>query len=77
MDTKGKLMAAGKFDAPQSRVDQSLKDFKLMLDYGARKGQRLPFATTYVDMLDDCVAHGEAQWDNAAIIQAIRRRRQE
>ena len=77
MDTKGKLMVAGKFDAPQSRVDQSLKDFKLMLDYGARKGQRLPFAATYVDMLDDCVTHGEAQWDNAAIIQAIRRRRQE
>ena len=46
-----------------------------MIDYGARRGQRLPFADVYAAMLDDCVAHGEAQWDNAAIIEAIRRRR--
>jgi len=75
MDTKGKLMVEGRFEAPQSRVDQSLKDFSLMLDYGARKGQSLPFASTYAQMLEDCVAHGQAQWDNAAIIEAIRRRR--
>ena len=75
MDTKGKTMVSRKFDAPQSRVDQSLKDFTLMLDYGTRRGQQLPFASTYAAMLDDCMAHGEAQWDNAAIIEAIRRRR--
>ena len=75
MDTKGKLMVSGKFDTPQSRVDQSLKDFRLLQDYGWRRGQQLPFAGLYVDMLEDCVARGEAQWDNAAIIEAIRRRR--
>jgi len=75
MDTKGKTMVARKFDAPQSRVDQSLKDFSLMRDYAQRRGQQLPFAGVYVQMLDDCVAHGEAQWDNAAIIESIRRRR--
>jgi 3-hydroxyisobutyrate dehydrogenase-like beta-hydroxyacid dehydrogenase len=75
MDVKGKTMVSGNFQSPQSRVDQSLKDFSLMLDYGARKGQDLPFAATYARMLEDCVAQGEAQWDNAAIIEAIRRRR--
>lgn len=75
MDTKGKTMVARKFDAPQSRVDQSLKDFGLMRDYARRRGQQLPFAGVYVEMLEDCVKHGEAQWDNAAIIESIRRRR--
>jgi 3-hydroxyisobutyrate dehydrogenase-like beta-hydroxyacid dehydrogenase len=75
MDTKGKTMVARKFDAPQSRVDQSLKDFTLMRDYAQRRGQQLPFAGVYVEMLEDCVKNGEAQWDNAAIIESIRRRR--
>jgi 3-hydroxyisobutyrate dehydrogenase-like beta-hydroxyacid dehydrogenase len=75
MDTKGQAMVQGKYDAPQSRVDQSLKDFRLMQDYGWRRGQQLPFAALYVDMLNDCVAQGEGQWDNAAIIEALRRRR--
>ncbi|MDB5804139.1 MAG: hypothetical protein JWN73_1461 [Betaproteobacteria bacterium] len=75
MDTKGNNMVGRKFDAPQSRIDQSLKDFKLMLEYGERRGQGLPFGSVYVDMINDCMAHGEGQWDNAAIIEAIRRRR--
>ena len=25
-------------------------------------------------MMEDCIAHGEAQWDNAAILEAIARR---
>ena len=46
-----------------------------MLEQAQTSGQTLPFAETYVRMLDDCVAHGEAQWDNAAIAEAIARRR--
>jgi 3-hydroxyisobutyrate dehydrogenase-like beta-hydroxyacid dehydrogenase len=46
-----------------------------MLEYGERRGQDLPFGQVYVDMINDCVEHGEGQWDNAAIIEAIRRRR--
>lgn len=74
MDTKGRNMVARKFDAPQSRIDQSLKDFSLMLEYGARRGQGLPFAEVYAAMMKDCIANGEGQWDNAAVIEAIRRR---
>ena len=73
MDVKGRLIAEREYRQPQSRVDQSLKDFKLMLKQARAAGQSLPFADTYVRMLEDCVHHGEAEWDNAAIGEAIRR----
>jgi putative dehydrogenase len=75
MDVKGDLMARREYQKPQSRVDQSLKDFALMLDQARATGQDLPFAAVYARMLEDCVAHGEAEWDNAAIAEAIARRR--
>ena len=75
MDVKGELMAKREFRPPQSRVDQSLKDFKLMLEQARLTGQDLPFASVYARMLEDCAAHGEAEWDNAAIVEAIARRR--
>lgn len=74
MDVKGELMARREFQTPQSRVDQSLKDFNLMVDQARACGQDLPFATVYARMLEDCMAHGEGGWDNAAILQAIARR---
>jgi 3-hydroxyisobutyrate dehydrogenase-like beta-hydroxyacid dehydrogenase len=75
MDVKGALMARREFRGPQSRVDQSLKDFRLMLDQARAHGQELPFAVVYARMLEDCMAHGEGEWDNAAILEAIARRR--
>ena len=75
MDIKGPLMARRDFLNPQSRVDQSLKDFHLMLEQAGAAGQELPFATVYARMLEDCVRHGEGEWDNAAIMEAIARRR--
>ena len=75
MDVKGDLMARREYRNPQSRVDQSLKDFKLMLDQARIAGQDLPFAAIYARMLEDCMAHGEAEWDNAALLEAIARRR--
>jgi len=74
MDTKGALMARREFQKPVSRVDQSYKDFSLMLDYSAALGQLLPFAQVYAELLHDCIEQGEAQWDNAAILAAIARR---
>ena len=75
MDVKGDKMATRHFEPPQSRVDQSLKDFELMLAQGAALGQALPFATLYAELMRACVAQGEANWDNAAIIEEIRRRK--
>ena len=74
MDIKGPLMARREFQNPLSRVDQSYKDFCLMLDYSRTLGQELPFAKIYAELLRDCMDQGEAQWDNAAILAAIERR---
>jgi 3-hydroxyisobutyrate dehydrogenase-like beta-hydroxyacid dehydrogenase len=75
MDTKGPLMARREFQNPVSRVDQSYKDFSLMLDYSRALGQELPFAQVYADLLRGCIEEGEGQWDNSAILAAIARRR--
>ena len=75
MDVKGELMAKREFTQPQSRIDQSLKDFSLMLEQAHAKHQGLPFASVYVRMLEDCIANGEGGWDNAAIAAAISRMR--
>jgi 3-hydroxyisobutyrate dehydrogenase-like beta-hydroxyacid dehydrogenase len=75
MDIKGEMMARREYHHPQSRVDQSLKDFNLMLEQALAASQALPFATVYVQMLEDCVARGEARLDNAAIAEAIARSR--
>ena len=75
MDVKGPLWAQDRFSPPMSRVDQSLKDFLLMREIAGRVGQPLPFASLYVDLMRDCVAHGEAELDNAILINAIRRQR--
>jgi 3-hydroxyisobutyrate dehydrogenase-like beta-hydroxyacid dehydrogenase len=74
MDIKGPLMARREFRSPHSRVDQSLKDFKLMLEQARAKGQVLPFALAYVELLEDCMRNGEGEWDNGAVLEAIRRR---
>ena len=74
MDIKGAKMVTGDF-APHGFVAQSLKDFSLMAEQAQRIGQRLPLAETDTDLMKGCVAHGESEWDNAAVIQEIRRRR--
>lgn len=74
MDVKGELMAKREFTEPQSRIDQSFKDFSLMLEQARGRGQGLPFASLYAQMMQDCIAHGEGEWDNAAIAAAIARR---
>jgi L-threonate 2-dehydrogenase len=73
MDVKGGLMATRAYGNPQSRIDQSLKDFLLMLEQARLHGQDLPFATLYARMMEDCIEHGEGALDNAAIAEAIAR----
>jgi putative dehydrogenase len=73
MDIKGKKMVAGEF-SPQGYVHQSLKDFTLMLDQARRVKQRLPLGETYKALMDGCVAAGESDLDNSAVIREIRRR---
>jgi 3-hydroxyisobutyrate dehydrogenase-like beta-hydroxyacid dehydrogenase len=73
MDVKGKKMVERDY-APLSKVSQTLKDFTIMRAYAHEAGQRLPFADVYIDMMEGCTRAGEADWDNAALIEEIRRR---
>jgi 3-hydroxyisobutyrate dehydrogenase-like beta-hydroxyacid dehydrogenase len=73
MDIKGKKMVAGEF-SPQGYVHQSLKDFSLMLEQARRLKQRLPLGEIYAGLMEGCVANGEADLDNSAVIREIRRR---
>lgn len=73
MDVKGSKMIARDF-TPHGKVVQSLKDFKLILDAAAARGQALPLAAVYADLMAGCVAAGEAELDNCAIIEEIGRR---
>jgi 3-hydroxyisobutyrate dehydrogenase-like beta-hydroxyacid dehydrogenase len=75
-DIKGRKMVLGDF-APQGFVAQSLKDFSLMAEQAQHIGQRLPLAETYTALMRGCVAQGEGELDNAAVINEIRRRRTE
>jgi len=72
MDVKGPKMVAREFRA-QGKIVQSAKDFGLILKTAQEAGQRLPFAALYAEMMAGCIAAGEGEWDNAAIIESIRR----
>jgi 3-hydroxyisobutyrate dehydrogenase len=73
MGTKGPKMIADDF-APEGRVRQTLKDVHLMLDQAAKLGQQLPLLEINAEVLQACVDHGEADLDNAIVIEEIRRR---
>ena len=73
MDIKGGKMLTGDF-SPQGYVTQSLKDFSLMHEQARRLKQRLPLGETYAGLMQGCVAAGEGELDNSAVINEIRRR---
>lgn len=74
MDIKGPKMVSGDY-SPQGFVHQSLKDFRLILQQAAARGQEMPLAALNAAVLEACVKHGEGDCDNAAVIEEIRRRR--
>ena len=74
MDIKGPKMISGDY-SPQGFIHQSLKDFKLILEQGEKRGQAMPLAALNAEVLAACVSRGESERDNAAVIEEIRRRR--
>ena len=74
MDIKGPKMVSGDY-APQGFIHQSLKDFQLILAQATRHGQELPLAVLNAAVLEACVARGEGERDNAAVIEEMKRRR--
>jgi 3-hydroxyisobutyrate dehydrogenase-like beta-hydroxyacid dehydrogenase len=74
MDTKGPKMVRGDF-SPEGRIRQTFKDARLMLDQAAGIGQRLSMLDVHADVLEACIRAGEADLDNSAVINEVRRRR--
>lgn len=74
MDVKGRKMVERDY-TPLSKVDQTLKDFKIIRSLANEANQALPFAEVYIDAMDRCVKNGEADKDNAILIEEIRRRK--
>jgi 3-hydroxyisobutyrate dehydrogenase-like beta-hydroxyacid dehydrogenase len=61
--------------SPQGKVAQSIKDFSLILSEAEKARQILPLASVYAVLMQGCIEHGEADLDNAAVIEQIRRMR--
>jgi putative dehydrogenase len=74
MDIKGPKMVSGDY-TPQGFIHQSLKDFHLILQQAASRGQDMPLAALNTAVLEACVKLGEGERDNSAVIEEIRRRR--
>jgi 3-hydroxyisobutyrate dehydrogenase-like beta-hydroxyacid dehydrogenase len=68
---KGEKMASGNF-TPDSRIRQHLKDVGLILAYGRKSKLELPLSTAHARLLDEAVAAGDGDLDNAAIIRRWR-----
>jgi 3-hydroxyisobutyrate dehydrogenase-like beta-hydroxyacid dehydrogenase len=74
MDIKGPKMISGDY-SPQGFIHQTLKDFKLILEQAEKRGQAVPLAALNAEVLSACVARGEGERDNAAVIEEMRRRK--
>jgi 3-hydroxyisobutyrate dehydrogenase-like beta-hydroxyacid dehydrogenase len=46
---------------------------RIILEYAERLGQDLPLARVHKEILERCMAQGEGELDNSAVIREIRR----
>ena len=65
---KGEKMSVADW-APESRIRQHLKDVKHMLALAGGSDFRLPLTETHARLLEEAVAAGDGDLDNAAIIR--------
>jgi 3-hydroxyisobutyrate dehydrogenase-like beta-hydroxyacid dehydrogenase len=75
MKIKGPLMVKRTYDNPQSKVDQSLKDFGLIQDLAHENDVTLPLAKIYIELLKSQLNDGKGHLDNAIIYEAIQQQR--
>ena len=65
---KGEKMVSGDF-RPESRIRQHRKDVALMQAFAARAQLVLPLTAAHARLLDEAIADGDADLDNAALIR--------
>lgn len=74
-ELKGPLMVQARFEPPQSRIRQHLKDLGLMLEQAGSAGLTMPLTSAHAAVLEAAVHAGDGDLDNAAIVQQLRRGR--
>lgn len=72
MDIKGHKMIAADFSV-EARLSQHLKDVRLILASGVRRGLRLPLSEAHRTLLEKAEACGYGAADNSAIVKAFER----
>jgi 3-hydroxyisobutyrate dehydrogenase-like beta-hydroxyacid dehydrogenase len=68
---KGPMMVADHFEPPVATIAQHAKDVRLMLALGRASGQPLPLSELHGNLLQQAMARGDAQLDNAAVIRTL------
>ncbi len=74
MDGKGEKMLMRDY-RPQSHISQTLKDAELILGEAGQRGLHLPVTTRQAELLRKAIAIEGPDSDSAAVIEAIRQRR--
>ncbi len=70
MDTKGPKMISGVYEPAVARLGQHAKDVHLILEYAQRVSARTPISEAHALIIDEVVAQGFGDLDNAAIFKA-------
>lgn len=70
MDTKGPKMISGTYEPVLARLGQHAKDVHLILEYAQRISAKVPVTEAHARLIDDLVAGGNGDLDNAAIFKA-------
>lgn len=70
MDVKGSKMLSGDF-RPEARLQQHLKDVRLILKTGAMRGAHLPLSRVHESILSEAVESGFGTEDNSAVIKVF------
>jgi 3-hydroxyisobutyrate dehydrogenase-like beta-hydroxyacid dehydrogenase len=71
MEGKGLRMVESRYDPPQARLSQHLKDVQLMLKEAGRTGAKIPLTQLHQELLNQAIALGFGESDNSAIIEVF------
>lgn len=67
METKGSRMARRRYDPPQARLSQHLKDVRLMMEEAEQTGATIPLTVLHSQLLGEAERMGLGNTDNSAI----------
>lgn len=74
MDAWGDRMIAGDHERPFSRMRQSHKDSRLIVEHGVSQGAPMDLVSVVREALAEAESAGLADLDNSAVVEVIRRR---